>query len=148
MEQPFQGGEHKNNIPDLHANYHGDGYEWIEHLPAGWEAVSSWGRDGWDLGAWPLAVVATYENSETGRYAYGVYTEGDVHVTQVETHGDLYAAVDGIAEWYWRNKYALGPPDLPEGRGLLDHHRRPFTWWRPDTDGDRGSADQHQGGTK
>jgi hypothetical protein len=128
-QQPHhEGGQH--HIPELHPDYSRDGYEWIERLPAGWEAVPSWGRDGWDLGAWPIAIVATYENSDTGQYAFGIYTEGDVSVTQVETHGNLYAAVDGLAEWYWRNEYALGPTDLPEGQGLLDHHRRPFAWWR------------------
>jgi hypothetical protein len=35
-----------------------DGYDRIERAVAhGWRAVPGWGRDGWDLGSWPLVVI-------------------------------------------------------------------------------------------
>jgi hypothetical protein len=35
-----------------------DGYDRIERAGRyGWEAVPSWGLDGWDLGSWPIVVI-------------------------------------------------------------------------------------------
>ncbi|MFZ0179956.1 MAG: hypothetical protein WAL84_08825, partial [Candidatus Dormiibacterota bacterium] len=35
-----------------------DGYDRIEAARMRrWVAIPSWGRDGWDLGSWPLAVI-------------------------------------------------------------------------------------------
>jgi hypothetical protein len=128
--QPSEGDREPHDIPELLPDHSGDGHAWIERLPAGWEAVPSWGRDGWDLGAWPLCVVAAYDNPDANAFAVGVYTEGDMRVTHHSTQLDLYIAIDEVAEWYWRHEYAIGPKDLPEGEGLLLHHRGPFNWAR------------------
>ena len=131
----------KQPIPELRPHYNGDGHEWVERLPSGWEAVSSWGRDGWDLGAWPICVVAMYDNDQTHQYAVGIYTEGDVTVRHIPNQDELYFAVDQLAEWYWRNDYASGPNDLPPHHGLLPPHRGPFSWRRLDRERPRDEND-------
>jgi hypothetical protein len=43
-----------------------DGYDRIEAArPHRWHAIPSWGRDGWDLGKWPLVVIY-HRNSPAG----------------------------------------------------------------------------------
>lgn len=117
----------------------GDGYEWMEEaLPEGWHAEPVWGRDGWNLGAWPLVVVALYINDERTHYAVAEYVEGDVDVTRYKSRGALYVAVNKIAEFHWRLGQSRGPRDLPEGEGLLAHHTGPYTQWRNAREVDRG----------
>jgi hypothetical protein len=105
----------------------GSGYEWMEQLPPGWHAEPSWGRDGWDLGAWPLVVAALFVDEERGRYAVATYTEGDVTINRYRSRGALHAAVNEIAEFHWRLGQSLGPSDLPDGRGLLAKHCGPYS---------------------
>ncbi len=113
-------------IPELPRGTNGDGYEWMERLPRGWVPVASWGRDGWDLGSWPYAVIVEYRDAERGIYAVGTYVEGDITVQRFETASEQYEAIDTIAEFYWRANPTRGPRDLPEGEGLLPQHRRPY----------------------
>lgn len=113
-------------IPELPRHTDGDGYAWMKRLPRGWVPVASWGRDGWDLGSWPYAVVVEYRNAEQGVYAVGTYVEGDITVQRFETASEQYEAIDVLAEFYWRANPSRGPQDLPEGEGLLPHHRRPY----------------------
>jgi hypothetical protein len=109
----------------------GDGYEWMEEgLPEGWHAEPIWGRYGWDLGSWPLVVIALYIDDEHGRYAVTEYVEGDLDVKRYKSRGALYVAVNQIAEFHWRLGQSRGPRDLPEGQGLLPHHTGPYTPWR------------------
>lgn len=103
------------------------GYEWMEQLPDGWHVEPSWGRDGWDLGAWPLIVVALFVDEKSDRYAVATYTEGDVTVNRYQSRGALYVAVNKIAEFHWRMEQSLGPDDLPEGEGLLAKHCGPYS---------------------
>lgn len=120
------------DIPQpLQGHGFGNGYEWMsEGLPEGWHPEPIWGRDGWDLGAWPLVVVALYIDEEEGRFAAATYTEGDVTARRYKSRGALYVAVNGIAEFHWRLGQARGPRDLPEGSGLLAHHTGPYPGWR------------------
>ena len=110
------------------------GYDWMERLPQGWHVESSWGRDGWDLGAWPLVAVALFVDETDGRYAMATYTEGDVTVQRYGSLGALYVAVNEIAEFHWRLGESRGPEDLPEGKGLLAKHCGPFSWERLERD--------------
>lgn len=108
----------------------GNGYEWMnEGLPEGWHPEPIWGRYGWDLGAWPLVVVALYIDDERKDYAVATYVEGDVNVSRYRTRGALYVAVNEIAEFHWRLGQSHGPRDLPEGNGLLAHHTGPYPGW-------------------
>ena len=111
----------------------GGGYEWMnEGLPQGWHPEPIWGRDGWDLGAWPLVAVALYADDEHERYAVAEYVEGDVDVKRYKSRGALYVAVNRIAEFHWRLGQSRGPRDLPEGGGLLARHTGPYPGWSSD----------------
>jgi hypothetical protein len=108
----------------------GGGYEWMEEgLPEGWHAEPIWGRDGWDLGAWPYVIVALFIDDERERYAVTTYIEGDINVKRYQSRGALYVAVNEIAEFHWRLGQSRGPRDLPEGSGLLSHHTGPYPGW-------------------
>jgi hypothetical protein len=108
----------------------GDGYDWMaEALPPGWHAEPIWGRDGWDLGTWPLVIVALYIDDDQKNYAVATYVEGDVDVKRYKSRGALCVAVNRTAEFYWRHGTAQGPRDLPESEGLLAHHTGPFPGW-------------------
>jgi hypothetical protein len=115
------------DIPRPTADLSQSGYDWLEQLPSGWYPEPSWGRDGWDLGAWPLIAVALFEDEEHGRYAVATYVEGDVAVNRYQSRGALYVAVNEIAEFYWRLGQSRGPSDLPEGTGLLAKHCGPYS---------------------
>lgn len=117
-------------ILEPRADHLNDGWHWMEHLPEGWKAHGSWGRDGWDLGAWPYAIIAIYDDPEQQTFAYAVYTEGDVGTITFESQEQLYEAVDDIAEYQWRIDPERAPDDLPADDGLLPHHRDPFSWKR------------------
>ena len=110
-----------------------DGMEWAagvdEHTPL--RAVPSWGRDGWDLGRWPLVVVALGEVD--GSHVLAVYVEGDVYVSTFEAEPDLVAAVDREA-WSWWESEGNGP-DVSGYETLDDlpaELRGPFSWERLD----------------
>ena len=86
----------------------GDGLEWANALSAHTplSAVASWGRDGWDLGRWPLVVIATGEVD--GRHVLAVYVEGDVYVSHFATAVDLTDAVD-LEAFHWWEQLGNGP---------------------------------------
>lgn len=111
-------------IPLLSSRPYDDGYDWIERLPRGWHVVASWGEDGWDLGSWPYVVIAVFASST--EWAHAVYVEGDISVHTHESQGELVAAIDEVAEFYWRTGQYSSPDDLPEGKGLLPRHRGPY----------------------
>lgn len=114
-------------LPPLPASWE-EGYDWLSRLKGGWTSIPSWGEDGWDLGSWPYVIVATCVKPIEGIYAVAVYVEGDINVRQVESMTALNAAVDQIAEFYWRTGQYSAPRDLP-AEGLLDRHRGPY-WGR------------------
>ena len=103
------------------------GWDWMgEGLPAGWHPEPAWGRDGWDLGAWPLVVVALFVDDRHERYAVATYVEGDIEVRRYQSRDALHVAVNEIAEFHWRLGQSHGPSDLPEGQGLLAKHAGPY----------------------
>ena len=54
-----------------------DGYERIEVARRWkWEAIPSWGRDGWDLGDWPLVVI--FHRDSADGFELAENCEGDV----------------------------------------------------------------------
>lgn len=134
LDRPAGLNERLAPLPDLGdipeprlAQPYESGFDWMDQLPAGWHAEPSWGRDGWDLGTWPTIVVALFVDEEHERYAVATYTEGDVAVRHYASRGALYVAVNEVAEFHWRLGQALGPRDLPEGRGLLAKHCGPYS---------------------
>lgn len=118
--------------PDF-SNPRGDnGYDAIGSArKAGWKARASWGRNGWDLGSWPLVVFFFRENGGPGKVVYELaqYVEGDLTVWTFPTDELRSEAVDRMAFWWWRNEgeswvSGLDIDDIP------DHLRGPFSWAR------------------
>lgn len=101
------------------------GYDWIGALSGGWHEVPAWGRGGWDLGSWPLVVVAHYDSPDG--YGMAVYIEGDVEVTAYPTRAERDQATDRHAACWWRY-FEDGPDDLPDSDDqLAPHHRGPYS---------------------
>jgi hypothetical protein len=99
----------------------GDGYEWIDALTDGWRPVAAWGREGWDLGAWPVVIVAHHDGRRL--YSVGTYAEGDLDVQAFPTRAERDATTDHIAATWWRT-FNNGPADLPAtDTDLADHYR-------------------------
>jgi hypothetical protein len=100
------------------------GYEWLEALSNGWRVVPLWGRDGWNLGDWPLVCVAHYDAE--GCYAEAVYVEGDLEVRTAPTRAERDALTDRTAWLYWRLGQSHGPEDLAaEDDAVAPEHRGP-----------------------
>ena len=99
------------------SSYFGGGYEFLDHTRrAGWEIISSWGKDGWDMGSWPLVSVS--QRTLAGKYQILTYSEGDVTIETYDTEQERLTALDAIAEFYWR-QLGEGPTDMaryPEGQ--------------------------------
>ena len=98
---------------------------------AGWtmNAVSSWGRDGWDLGEWPYVVIS-HGTTPEGEHVVRCNVEGDLdyYVTpDVETRDKV---TDWLAHFYWQNRgdVECSFEDMPAER------RGPFSWARLDAE--------------
>jgi hypothetical protein len=134
------------DLPALPDPFWYSGYDWIGALRhCGWSAVPSWGRDGWDLGRWPLVIVAYYDRP--GCYGLCLYVEGDLDLSAYPTPEARDQATDRLAAFYWRY-YQHGPTDLPASDDQLQpHHRGPFSWSRcqPATPGGPDGPNPDQG---
>jgi len=125
-----------------------DGYEDMEaEGKRGWRAVSSWGRDGWDLGAWPYVVIYTRTASgrfephdAAGRHELMQIVEGDRTVYRFITEDDLSAAIDYLFLWYaadhdWAPLTYDQRDALNVGALTFDAKwRGPFSWERADAE--------------
>lgn len=69
-----------------------------------WHVVPSWGRDGYDLGNWPLVIV--FVRNRNGRFEIAYYVEGDVDMYSCPTPDIRKAIIDEIAffHWNWEGK--------------------------------------------
>jgi hypothetical protein len=59
----------------------------------------SWGRDGWDLGSWPLVIIFTRDFGDRQELAY--YVEHDVAIYEYETVAGRNDAIDSLAFFHW-----------------------------------------------
>lgn len=112
-----------------HDDHAGDGYHWMRGLPAGWEAVNVWGPLGWDLGAWPLSVVAHYDCPRDQTYGLATFTEGDVTARAFGSREARDAATDELAleGWlYWRSGPDGLPPSGTPASGIPSRFRGPY----------------------
>ena len=71
----------------------------------GWEEVSGWGLDGWDLGSWPYVVVSVRNVGNLHcdpQYQYQMRQtiEGDTTVYGFANDADRAAAIDYLFIWY------------------------------------------------
>lgn len=130
---------------ELHGgDYFGDGYDWMEKLGGtGWGAIPNWGRDGWDLGDWPLVIYAHAYDKDTGDYLLCERVEGDVTVWAFHTKEALYEATDRCARTSWSRDPERHGEAMTEalalaestGEELLDRRfRGPFSWARLDAE--------------
>jgi len=117
----------------------GDGYDDMELASrSGWHAVSSWGRNGWDLGNWPYVVISVRTHTDRVHDAYEMRqtVEGDTDVYAFSTAADRDAAIDYLFQWYaagtaWsvathetRERLDAGDLEVPTA------WRGPFSWER------------------
>ena len=145
MKAPFTEPKPRPDTPTLGAyreirggDYFGDGYDWMEKLDGtGWHAIPGWGRDGWDLGDWPLVIIAQAYDRDEGDYLLCERVEGDVTVWAYRTKEALYEATDRIARTHWsRDPESKGEAmvealaNTPEGELLDRRFRGPFSWAR------------------
>lgn len=124
-----------------------DGYGWIERVLAAngngqhWQAVSSWGRDGFDMGDWPLVVYALGHVTETEADRLAPWRvleriEGDVRLWAFETRHEALRALDALAAYWWRQSpgrhgeaMTAIVDEVPSG-SLPIRFRGPFAWSR------------------
>lgn len=91
----------------------------------GWDAIPSWGRDGWDLGSWPLVVV--YHRQSPNGWEMAVNVEGDVTCYRFPTRELLDEATDLEAFFYWHwagEQWIEGAKTASE---MPDHCRGPYS---------------------
>ena len=95
-----------------------DGYDVMDRARVyRWIAVPSWGRDGWDLGTWPLVVM--YHRTAGEQYDLAYYVEGDVTVYRYASRELRDAATDCLAFWHWSRAATSGLRESTESRTPL-----------------------------
>jgi len=67
-----------------------------------WRAIPSWGRDGYDLGSWPLVIV--FVRNLDGRFDVIEYVEGDVAMYSCPTADIRKAIIDELAFFHWKHQ--------------------------------------------
>lgn len=113
-----------------------DGYDIMEPaLARRWRAIPSWGRDGWDLGSWPLVVVYHRDTDEQWQLAY--YVEGDLTVYSYPSRELRDAATDCLAFWHWKNHEDEWVDTVDTVDEAPDRLRGPFSWKRLDAEQDQ-----------
>jgi hypothetical protein len=60
-----------------------------------WNVIASWGRDGYDLGSWPLVIVFVHSTVES--FDVIEYVEGDVCMYSCPTAEIRQSIIDEIA---------------------------------------------------
>jgi hypothetical protein len=103
-----------------------DGYDRMEAARGrGWQAVPSWGLDGWDLGAWPLVVIFHRRTGNGFELAYDV--EGDITVYRYPTRELRDAATDCLAFWHWKHDQEEWVDNVELVDNAPDRLRGPFS---------------------
>lgn len=85
------------------APIYGGGYDVMEAAhEEKWRAIPGWGKDGYDLGNWPYAIVF-FRNRQT-QYDIIYYVEGDVMMYTTPSEEIRNAIVDEIAFFHWKGE--------------------------------------------
>jgi hypothetical protein len=66
-----------------------------------WEAIADWGKDGYNLGSWPLVIV--FWRDHEGGFDVAEYVEGDATVYTCPTEEIREQITDEIAYFHWRH---------------------------------------------
>jgi hypothetical protein len=118
-------------IPVAHGE---EGYDRMERRqPEGWQPISGWGRNGWDLGSWPYVVISHRHTPEGFELLYDV--EGDTSIYRYPTREQRDAATDELAFFHWEGEDWIA--GIENAADAPEHLRGPFSWSRLDkgTDG-------------
>src|SRR5437763_17067433 len=67
-----------------------------------WYPVASWGRDGYDLGSWPLVIVFVRNTPDS--YEVIEYVEGDVCMYACPTSEIRQSIIDELAFFHWKHQ--------------------------------------------
>jgi hypothetical protein len=116
-----------------------DGYSTAsvaQHL--GWKAIGSWGRDGWDLGSWPLVIV--FHRQKDGRFDLATYVEGDIFAYSFPTQELRDSATDEIAFFYWEHEGESWVAGITSADQMPAYLRGPYSHERADRERDVGEA--------
>jgi len=106
-----------------------DGYDVMERAEAHyWSVIPSWGRDGWDLGSWPLVIMC--HRTSGGAYELAYYVEGDVRVYRYPARELRDAATDVLAFWHWRHAEEEWVAGIERVEDAPEHLRGAFSWDR------------------
>lgn len=98
-----------------------DGWDFINELSHGWQAIGLWGRDGWNLGSWPYVVVAHYDGD--GLYAVATRVEGDIEIKQFTSYDERNKETNRIAVFYWQHYEVESAP-----QDVSDSRLGPYVW--------------------
>lgn len=122
-----------------------EGYERMEFARInGWHPVPAWGRDGWDLGDWPLVcvyhrvrehrtceqVAGQLVEHVTWEYDLAVDVEGDVMMEGFESEAERNRATDEIALFHWRRQDREWVRGVASVDAMPEQLRGPFSWAR------------------
>jgi hypothetical protein len=110
-----------------HTRWPGDeGYDRMNFARAsGWEPISSWGLDGWDLGSWPLVVV--YHRGDT---ELAIDVEGDITVETFSGCEERDRRTDETAFFYWKAHSEEWVEGIDPHEHMPANLRGPFSWKR------------------
>lgn len=105
---------------------YGDGYDVMaqaERPLQGWRVVSSWGRDGYDLGSWPYVMVFFRERRG---FEIAYYVERDVVCYVAPTKARREAIVDEIAFFHWKHQNEVWVKGYESVEHVPDELRGPY----------------------
>jgi hypothetical protein len=101
----------------------------------GWDAISNWGLDGWDLGSWPYVVVY-----HRGEIELAVDVEGDIDIEKFPTREDRDRKTDEIAFFYWKNHAEEWVDGIDSHEQMPLNLRGRFSWRRLDGESQQSST--------
>lgn len=99
-------------LPRMYENGVYDGHDWIDALKC-WHAVGVWGTRGWNLGSWPLVIIAHHDDEDRRVFGVVTYCEGDLSISAYDTEAGRDAETDQIALFQWR-QFENGPKPIPD----------------------------------
>jgi len=109
----------------LHAEGY-SGYDIMEYAQTKrWQAIPDWGKEGWNLGEWPLAIV--FFRSQAGCYEVAQYVEGDIEVYACPSPEIRDRIVDEIAfdDWKARGEsWVAGMESIEQAQEILGPYKR------------------------
>ena len=107
----------------------GDGYDDMELAEKhGWKPISAWGKEGWNLGSWPLVIVffRNLKKGDENFYQVIEYVEGDVTMWSCPTKELRQQVIDELAFFHWKFSNKEWVNDYTSVDELPDELRGPY----------------------